>query len=280
MRPSFENLSSSKNAQAFLVSRITQPSFPFFWHYHPEYELTWIVSGSGKRLVGDHMEAFAPGDLVLIGPGMPHTWMSSPMKRQQKTCEAVVIQFSGQLFSGFEESLDFASVKKLLLKSVRGLRFSPNKKLLQQIDQMPDQKGLDGIAGLLTILQQLSNTRSKPMASAAYVPVKGNRQEKRINRVCGYVQQHFQQEISLPQMAELVHLSVSAFCKFFKRAMGKTFSDYVNEVRLVHACRLLTETDWPISRIAADSGFASMTYFNRVFKKKQNTVPGAYRACQ
>lgn len=280
MRPSFENLSSSKNTRAFLVTRITQPGFPFFWHYHPEYELTWIVSGSGKRLIGDHMEAFESGDLILIGPGMPHTWISSPTKQLQQPCEAVVIQFSDQLFTGFEHSADHASVKKMLLKSVRGLQFLPNKKLLQLIDQLPRKKGLDGIAGLLIILQQLANARSKSMASTAYVPVKGNRQEKRINRVCGYVQQHFKQEISLPQMAALVHLSVSAFCKFFKRAMGKTFSDHVNEVRLVHACRLLTETDWPISRIAAESGFASMTYFNRVFRKKQNTVPGAYRACQ
>lgn len=107
--------------------------------------------------------------------------------------------------------------------------------------------------------------------------MKGTENQQRINTIFQYVQQEFNETISLKKAASLIHLSESAFCKFFKRTSGKTFSDYTNEIRIAHACQLLIETDHPVSEVAFSSGFDSITYFNRVFLKKKGVRPMHYR---
>ncbi len=277
MRAKLELLSQQNNNRSFLCYEVKLPSFDFFWHYHPEYELTYILRGNGKRLVGDSYENFYEGDLVLLGPSLPHTWFTE--KRSKENYRAIVIQFSLNFIEPMLQYTEMADIRKLLKKADKGLRFSTqkSKELSVHLYQILHNKGVDSITSLLLLLQKLSNSRTISLATPGFRPIKGNQNQQRINIVFQYVQQQFKNGISLREAASLIHLSQSAFCKFFKRISGKTFSDYVNDIRIAHACQLLIESDMLIEQIAYESGFDSLTYFNRIFLKKKETKPGSFR---
>jgi AraC-like DNA-binding protein len=277
MRASFEDIRSKKGADSYLAYQYGVSHFPFQWHYHPEYELTLIINGSGGRMVGDSHETFEAGDLVLIGPELPHTWVSD--KKPGETASAVVIQFSEEFISSFCQHTECEKIHKLLSRSTLGLHFPIriSGSLWNDIIHLSKAKGVDRITGLLQVLNQLSAKRSRILASSFFQPAKSRMAESRINKVCGYIQRHSSEDISLLKVASLVNLSESAFCKFFKRTTGKTYSDYLGEIRIGHACHLLTESDDTISVIAYRSGFESLTYFNRVFLRKKGLRPGEYR---
>lgn len=277
MKASYEDINTRKGSESFVAYHREVLAFDFKWHYHPEYELTLITKGSGKRLVGDSYENFESGDLVLIGSGLPHTWVSNTVKKSKSS--AVVIQFSEQFIQSFLQWPEFADINRLLAESSYGMYFpvKHSRAIAEDIIALPGKKNADRITGLLDILHGLSAQRSSKLASAYFASRKGKETERRINTVCQYIQKHAKEPISLDKTAALIHLSNSAFCRFFKRVTGKTFSDYVNDVRIGNACNLLTESDKTIAGIAFETGFESLTYFNRVFLKKKNITPREFR---
>jgi AraC-like DNA-binding protein len=273
----FEDINAKKGSNSFLAKEVHVQWFPFQWHYHPEYELTHIQQGSGKRMVGDSYGHFGSGDLVLIGPDLPHTWVSD--KEPNSRSSAVVIQFSETFIESFFQHSECAAIRKLLSQSGQGLYFplQPGAVILSAIDRLPDYKGMDRITGLLQILNSLAGKKAVPLASSYFQPTLGKKSESRINKICQYIHRHSSEDIPLKKIADLVHLSESAFCKFFKRTTGKTYSDYLNEIRIGHSCHLLMESDDTIAEIAYQSGFESLTYFNRVFLRKKGLRPGDFR---
>lgn len=275
MKALFEDIESKKGNQAFLAYSFTIPSFIFKWHYHPEYELTLITQGSGKRLVGDSYQNYEAGDLVLLGPDLPHTWVSNP-SHKKKHVSAVVIQFSQKFIQSFLHFNEFKEVSTLLASAARGLAFS-SRELANEIVQLPKKSGIEKVTALFLILQKLARQKPKKLASDYFRAVRGTENEKRINIICQYVQRHAAEKILLDKVASLVHLSRSAFCKFFKRATGKTLSEYVNDLRIANACELLIESDKPINEIAYQTGFDSLTYFNRLFIKRKKMTPRQFR---
>ena len=277
MKAKLEHLLEKNQHQSFLSYEVSMPVFEFHWHYHPEYELTYIVSGKGKRLVGDSYENYEEGDLVLLGPNLSHTWVSEPMKN--KKCAAIVIQFTQEFIDPLLSYPEFNGLEKLLTNSKRGLRIIDKKQtdLVDLIQHLPTKKGLDAFIDLMQIIKLLLHTKAIPITTAIMKPLKSVEDSNRINVVFRYVQTHFKKKISLQKAASLIHLSESAFCKYFKKVSGKTFSSYVNDVRLSFACQLLIETDKPIAQIAFESGFESITYFNRIFLKKKSITPREMR---
>ncbi|MGQ2982391.1 AraC family transcriptional regulator [Flavobacterium sp.] len=277
MKAAYENVESKKDGASFVAYHSVVPYFEFKWHYHPEYELTLITQGEGKRLVGDSYENFEAGDLVLLGSGLPHTWSSEPLAKERTS--AVVIQFSPEFINSFLQHAEFDVIRRLLDASHTGSFFAAeySKPVIQKIKKLPDLKGIARITSLLDILQLLSTQAGKSLSSELFASAKGKENEERINKVCGYIQKHSAESISLDMAAGSVGLSNSAFCKFFKRVTGKTFSDHVNDIRTGNACRMLTESDKTISEIAFASGFESLTYFNRVFLKKKKMTPRDFR---
>jgi YesN/AraC family two-component response regulator len=277
MKPKLEQLAHKRKNRSFLCYEVNLPSFEFKWHYHPEYELTLILKGKGKRLVGDSYESFEKGDLVLIGPLLPHTWVSEKVKNQN--CAAIVIQFTREFIEPLFIYHEMLTIKELLTKADNGIKFSNKtyKTTPDLLQKMLQCNEFDALVYLLQVLQSLSLIKSKSLSTANFKPLKGNENEQRINTVFQYVQKEFKQKVSLSKAASLIYLSESAFCKFFKRVSGKTFSDYVNEIRIAAASQFLIETDRPISQIASDSGFVSLTYFNRVFLKKKGSKPSEVR---
>jgi AraC-like DNA-binding protein len=168
-------------------------------------------------------------------------------------------------------------IRKLLGRSTLGICFAPKRSVLDAIERLPADKGVGRITGLLDVLQALAGSSGRALASPFFQPSRGRDAEGRINKVCLYIQRHASEELSLSKIASLINLSESAFCKFFKRTMGRTFSDYLVDIRIGHACHLLSETDQPISAIAYGSGFDSLTYFNRVFLRKKGLRPREFR---
>jgi AraC-like DNA-binding protein len=277
MKPSFEEISSRRGEQAFLAYEYTTTSFPFNWHYHPEYELTYILAGTGERLVGDNNESFGAGDLVLMGSDLPHTWSSS--KKSRGKSAAIVIQFAQDFLDAFLRYSEFKRVDKLLVQSKQGVHFNikTNKVIIDKIKSLPHLIGVERVSGLLEILNLLANVKTRVLSSAYYHKVKGKENENRINTVCSYIKKHFTTALPIQSAADTIGLSLTAFCKFFKRAVGKTFSDYVNDIRIGYACELLSESDKPIATICYESGFENISYFNRVFLEKKKMRPNEYR---
>lgn len=277
MRAQLEKLSFHESGRSFLSYEVRVPFFDFFWHLHPEYELTLITEGSGKRLVGDSMETFYPGDLVLIGPMLPHVWVSE--EQSGSVCSAMVIQFPQAMVNALHAFPECNILHQMLNAASLGWHMqSTNIQILQEkLVKMTGLEGAASIAAFIDLLALLNDLPGRALASTGYKPVKTEPNSKRINQILMYVEQHYKNEIKLGEAAKTVHLSESAFSKYFKRSMGKTFFDYVNEVRISRACTLLRETELAISEIAMASGFENLSYFNRIFLKKKNTTPYAFR---
>jgi AraC-like DNA-binding protein len=277
MKAKLEQLSLQPGNASFLSYEVNLSSFGFLWHYHPEFELTYILRGRGKRLVGDSYATFEQGDMALLGPFLPHTWVSDPAFTGP--CIAYVIQFRGELIESLMHYPELKDIGKILTIAVRGLHLAgaADASLIDLILKLPGCSGIEAFSLFLRVLHKLSGSEGRPLSSEHFKPFRGNENQQRINKVFNYVQQEFTGGVSLKKAAEMMHLSESAFCKFFKRVSGKTFSDYVNEIRISKACELLLETDKPVEMIAFETGFESQTYFNRVFLKKKAVRPLYYR---
>lgn len=276
MKAKLEQLAPKRNNRSFLCYEVETPIFSFNWHYHPEYELTLILRGEGKRLVGDSYEHFEKEDLVLLGSLLPHTWVTEKAKKQNNL--AIVIQFSLEFMQPLLQYNEMTSIKKLLQKADCGIQFLDKKEdATRLIQKMIVSNEFDQMILLIQVLQSLSQCKANYLSSANFKPLKGDKSGHRINTVFQYVQKEYKQTVSLSKAASLSNLSESAFCKFFKRMSGKTFSDYVNEIRIAHSCNRLLETDVNIFLIAHESGFESPTYFNRVFFRKKGMTPSKFR---
>ena len=278
MRARLENISPKMQGRTIFGLSINQTRFDSLWHYHPEYELTYIIKGNGRRMVGDDMENFNEGDLVLLGPDLPHTWIGERSSTTENNI-ALVIQFSEEFLAPFLSLIEMKSMNELLTKSERGIRFlkfqpiAIEKRMLQIIEDTTIKR----VTGLIELLYDLSNKKYKVLASHKFNVLKNEKTESRLNKVLLYIQKNYRNTIKLQEASELIHLSNTAFCKFFKRSVGKTFSDYLNDLRILHACTLLIETDKPISQVATESGFENLAYFNRVFLKKKKSQPTIFR---
>lgn len=277
MRAELEKIVPGEGKPVLVAYRMSLPYLEFYWHHHPEYELTYKINVSGKRIVGDSYEQFKPGDLVLIGPDLPHTWVTDKKIKNKQSCDFVVIQFSGSLFNSLSGLNDFESIKRLLQNCKYGLAFKNSALFKEAILSLPSKNGIEKISDFLLLLGQLAKQKGRRLASAEYDITQAKNREYRINKVCSYLEQNFSKPISISDAAAIVNISPSAFCKFFKRATGKTFSDYLNDIRIGYSCYQLIETDKQISTIARSAGFESISYFNRVFIKKKNTTPRDFR---
>jgi len=275
MKAFLEDIPSKKGKASFYSTKITVQSFEFKWHYHPEYELTYIVRGSGYRIVGNSHEHFASGDLVLLGSNLPHTWWGK--NEDGSRSEAIVIQFSNEFIEPFLRLNEGHAIKALLERAAKGLRFESDAALVDKLVSLGQTKEMDSILSLLSILQNLTEKSGSNLCPDAYHNVISKKFETRINKVCTYIQNHYSERISLQQVSELVFMTESNFCKFFKKATSTTFSDYLNDLRINEACHLLIYTEDNISKIAQDCGFESLSYFNRVFLKKKRIKPSLFR---
>ena len=279
MKPIFKKV-DSKSEQAF-VARIDQfAQFYNKWHFHPELELTHIVKGRGTRFVGDNIEFFQDGDLILVGANLPHVW-----KNQNKESElsvARVVQFLPN-FMGDEilKLVEFKNIQKLLIKSSFGLKIEGEVKVLilgflNKLFKTEDP--LERIIIIIKMLDCLGTSQDLIPISKSLFLVELDKQNKdRLNQVIDYTITNFASKIRLEDVASISNMSVSNFCKFFKVRVKKTYVQYLTEVRIGMSCKMLIENQLSINRIAYDSGFVNISNFNRAFKLNKNMTPFSYR---
>ena len=269
-------------AASFIVKTRREPAFGFYWHFHPEYQLTLVRRGRGRRFVGDDVASFEPGDLVLTGPNLPHMWCSrggpSPPARPH---EAIIIQFPESVFGGrFLDLPELAPIRRLLEKCRLGLSFvgSIRFRIAARMVRMMRQRGASRMLGLLEILHLLSRSKEiRSLSSTSYRPSLASTDRDRIDKVCRFIADNSGRPLSLSESAEAAHLSVPAFTRFFRRCTGKSFLGYLTELRLGMACRLLIESDRSVAQVCRDAGFLNLSNFNRRFRRAKGKSPREYR---
>lgn len=264
---------------SFFVRRFKQKNFPSPYHYHPEYELTLIVEGSGKRYVGTSMQDYSAGDLVLLGSNLPHCWKTGDSPTGNSV--SVVVHFKDDFMGGeFLHKPEMSRILQLLQSSHSGLQFTG--------DITAITNKMEGLVGetdnyrklivLLNILHELSaapacNLLQKPGAYATLSVA----ERERINRVMTYLLDNFRQQVTLSDAAAKANMATHAFCKYFKRLTRKTFLEAVNDNRIDFAVRQLVYTDKTISQICFESGFNDVSNFHKTFKARMAISPLSYR---
>ncbi len=250
-----------------------------FWHFHPELELVYITDGSGKRHVGNHLSYYNNGDLILIGPNLPHFGFTD---RLSGTRSEIVLQWKDDFLGTKILNLpETEHISNLFKRSQQGIVFSGNIKeeIGGRLEDLVHMEPFERLLGFIKILHKLSLSDEYRLLNASTVGLVVNLQDsKRIDTIYKYVRKHFMDDdLPLKTVADLVNMTVPSFCRYFKKHTLKTFTQFVNEFRIVHATKLLSETDAPISDICFDSGFNNFSHFNRNFKKRTGKSPRAYR---
>lgn len=254
------------------------------WHYHQAYELSFITEGSGKRIVGDSVEEFHPGDLIFIGPRIPHVWFSGepyPKPHSGRTLESVYLLFNNDILPQDLTSLpEFSHVNRAIKLSERGIRITGDtlNHVSRLMLQLPYLSGIKRLMYFYEIMDIIGNSSSfSYLASAEYVRTKFETTSSRVTRIHEYLMKNYQEEINLEEIAELVHMAPASVCRFFKSSTGMTIFEYLNKIKIDYSCRLLLNTDLNVVDISYDCGFNNLSHFNKQFKKFINKTPTQYR---
>lgn len=274
---------SANLMHSFRLKRTVLPYMDSPWHYHPDYELIYMVQGSGKRFVGDSVENYYAGDLVFLGSNLPHVWKSDEAYfkgDKHVNVEVIVIQFKREALSeGFFDLPELKEVKMLLNLSQRGIKISgeTKEKVVSEMWNILNLEGVKRLSSLLTILDLLTNKKDHSyLVSSSYKKVYRDMNSEKLNKVFDYVATNFQKEIRLDDVSELINMSKTAFCRFLKLKTTKTFQEFLTEVRISYACELLIDADLTVAQVSLKSGFNSASFFNRQFKNVKGETPGEY----
>lgn len=268
---------------SFLVFERVEQEFPLYWHYHPEFQLTLMVQSHGKRLVGDGVADYEPGDLVLLGPNVPHTWRSDPKDSSSHHCHhAVDIQFRENfLVEHLTSFTEMRPLVALLERSSQGLAFghtNAGRSAAKQMIEFPTLPPSRRFVGILNILLDLAmEPDARALSTSRSSQSFRIEDRKRIDAICSYLKDHFEQRIDFGTLASLVHMDQASVCRFFKRTTGKTMTEYVNELRVAEASKMLTETDLNVLDIGFSVGFGNYSNFNRQFKRIRGIPPRKLR---
>ena len=278
MKAFFEKIPAIEET-SFLARRFLLPYFDAPLHYHTEYELTLILQGSGKRFVGDSIENFEAGDLVLLGSNLPHFWRSDKTfdENREPISEAIVIQFSNDFVKHILEKLpECKSIIAMLNLSKVGIKFpSTFKTYLEKIIQ---ERGTKRLILLIDLLENISQITDYQLLASRHFDIKPDDAEnERMRKILEFTLDNFQNEISIHDIAEIANLTVPSFCRYFKSRTHKTYIDYHNEIRVSHARKLLIDSELGVSQVGFECGFQNLSHFHRIFKNQVGFTPLAYR---
>lgn len=267
---------------SFLVNTFALEKFTAPYHFHPEYELTWIVEGTGTRFVGNHMQAYGPGDLVFVGANLPHCWKSDNVTKGELRSHSVLVQFENNfLGSEFFARPELESIAGLMKRSASGIRFlgETTDDVCRRMRMLSEEKaGFKRMTGLLEILYILSRSTDYVLLDSDGITAKSQPGERqRLHVSLGYIVDNFRNQIELQEVASEVNMSVNAFCKYFRKSTGKTFIETVTDYRIHFAKDLLLSTDKSMTEIAYESGFGDVSHFYKVFRRRIKTSPLQYR---
>ncbi|GEP97539.1 AraC family transcriptional regulator [Chitinophaga cymbidii] len=278
MKPHFKPIPSESNLFKIELQENSK-EFDYPWHYHPELEITYILSSHGVRYVGNSTENFYCDDLVLLGANLPHTWHISGDEDEPATAIVIYLK-EGFLNETWMQSIEFKAIAGLLTEMNKGIVVDREKalQLKPKFLRLLNAPAFERMIILLEILQDLArNTQFRFLCSQEFTGALNRTDNARINAVYDYIQSHYLQQVSLSEISNRVNMSEKYFSRFFSKVMKKPFFEFLNEYRINRACKLLIETDMQISEVCYSSGFESVSFFYRQFRKFKGCQPKTYR---
>jgi AraC-like DNA-binding protein/mannose-6-phosphate isomerase-like protein (cupin superfamily) len=275
-RLEFEHIAVAAEA-SFFTRTVNAANVPFFWHHHPEIEISLIVSGRGQRYVGDSIEDFTDGDLCILGGGLPHCWNCVGRVK------ALVIQFAPDFLGGILRGApELRPIKLLLERAGRGLHIGgvAGRALAKRIQVLHEHRAgsWQQLHELIGILGAISDCGGRALSLSAEHVQLSPQANRRINDVFTLIHQRDQEVPSQARAAAAVKMSPQSFSRLFKRCVGKTYNAYVSEYRINTACRQLMDSDKPIIDIAYGAGFGNLSNFNRRFRQLKRMTPSKFRS--
>ncbi len=267
-------------SDCFTVFSRVKRKFESPLHYHEEYELNLVLNAKGaKRVIGGHIELIDDLELVLIGPNLYHTWFTHQCQSEEIT--EITIQFHKDLFDEkFLKRNQLSFLKNMLERSQRGISFAPETitGLKDRIFGLAKKSGFDSVLELLAILHDLSTSKNmKTLSDPGFTNEKFNYNSRRIEKVFEHMNNNYNKQITLAEVARIANMPEASFSRFIKRRTGKTFIDSLNEIRLGHASRMLIDSTTTVAEIAYKCGFNNISNFNRIFKRKKLCIPKEFR---
>jgi AraC-like DNA-binding protein len=264
----FPNLSSS-----IAVKREIVPYMDYPWHYHPEFEIIFVEKSYGIRLMGNHVGNFSDGDLMFISPNLPHVWQNDEDFYKGDTnfmVDVYVIQFvEDALGKGFFDIPELAQIKNLFQRGQQGMLIRANnrREISELVKKVYYSSGIERIIFFLKTLEKFADSKDYDLLSSpGYTDSFNIADTERINKVMNFIMENYIRDIKLEEIAGLVSLNKSSFCRYFRSKTHKTCSQFINEIRIAHACKLLTNSDLTISEICYQIGYNNISHFNRQFK--------------
>jgi AraC-like DNA-binding protein len=265
--------------ESFRFLRVEVDGFRGPRHRHPQLELTWIERGNGLRFLGDSVAPFSANDLVLVGPNVPHSWLSSATGKAGSAV-ATVLQFPAQLLE-IDSLPELRRARPLAERANRGLLIEGcgRAAIVEVLRTLADAEPFERLAGLVRIIGMLCR-HSKDLTAIAATAMRAPDRtdvQARLDRVTDWISRRVDSPLSVAQAAHVARVTPAAFSRFFRRESGKAFSVYVNDVRCGDACLKLRQSGKPIAQVARDCGFRSVANFNRQFRRRMGVTPRAYR---
>jgi AraC-like DNA-binding protein len=272
------------NTSSFDIRYEKVPYFDNPWHYHPEIELTLITKSSGTRFVGDNVERFNEGDLVLLGSNLPHYWRNDAVylkPNSTEIAEAIILRFRLD-FLGKPLLLipEMRAVKQLFEDAAHGISFGQktSDRIKPFMHKLYLAKGIEQVIDFLEICKILVHAKDRRgLSTKIFGESNPINDSDRMNHVLNYIQLHLEENIRLETVANLANMNATAFCRYIKAKTNKTFIELLNDIRIAYACRLLLDSPRNISEICYKCGFNNLTHFNYIFKKITGTNPTTYR---
>jgi AraC-like DNA-binding protein len=270
--------------KSFIVFEEIGQFFPCPWHYHPEYEIVLVTKSHGRRMVGDHIGYFEEGDIVFMGSYLPHVWVNDPVYingTADYPAEAIVVQFERNfLGEKFMDLPELSELKHLLYLSERGMVIKGKARdtIFSIMKNMPCMNGLQRLSALFSIFDILvRNKEFDLLTNPGFVQNFEFKSSEKFKKVTEYIMMNFDEEIQLQDIAGIANMAVTTFCNFFKTQFRMTFIEYLNVIRVGHACKLLAQKENTIVDIAYRCGYQNIANFNRQFKKLKKMTPREYR---
>jgi AraC-like DNA-binding protein/quercetin dioxygenase-like cupin family protein len=273
-------------SESFQFEEIQRDQYGCSWHFHPEYQLGLVLRSAGYRIVGDNITPLRAGDFTFLGPNLPHLWSNDEEhSRNRRGVHALVVHFREDfLGSEFLHQPEVLEIGRLFARSATGLRVTGHtrERAAEMLQALGAHHGFKRLLDLLEILQLLAEAPADDLhhiASAGFAanPAPAPGESERVTRVCRYIHEHLGEPLCRDEAAAVIHLSPSAFSRYFKRHTGKNFHDFVSELRVGRACRLLSEGELNVTEIAYACGFGNLASFNRCFRRLKKANPTEFR---
>lgn len=269
-----------KNAVT-IVER-TMRYFENSFHSHGELELVYIKKGKGKRIVGTQVEPFCEGELVFVGSNVPHVWLSHSIDNEAPECvQSLVLYFDKKVLGeAFYATPAAQKINEIFLAAAGGIFIEKATKqfIVEKMEEALGKDDLHKIIVLLEILKKLCGSHEWRLLSSAPMSITHTAFETdRLEQVYHFIEKNYYKDISLKQVAEIANYSPQYFCRIFKQKTQRHFIEFLNEIRISNACKMLLSTDWTISEIAYKCGYKSVPAFNKLFKDLKGTTPSGYR---